>query len=153
MKRGWRWLQHAMLKRNSIRDIQRAALGLFHGRTVYDGYAGLCKNSKVVHDVHLKVADIIPRRRLEERLARDSDPLQIIYVGRVHEMKGPWQWLEAMQKLLEHWSGSRPIHATWVGDGPLLEELRREVEARNLGASVRFPWSRDESSKAFGVTL
>lgn len=138
IKRAWRLLQRGMLKRNSIRDIRRASLGLFHGRTVYDGYIGLSKMSEIVHDVHLKATDIIPVDQLKIRLQRTQEPLQIIYVGRVHEMKGPWHWLDAMQKLIANWTGPRNIQATWYGDGPLLPELLKEVEIRRLGDSVHF---------------
>lgn len=137
-KRCWRSLQRAMLKRTSLRDIRRASLGLFHGKTVFDGYAGLCKTSEIVHDIHLKTTDIIPRAELDKRLVRNVGPIRIVYVGRVHEMKGPWHWLDAIEKLLKSWSGAREVRARWVGDGPLLEALRQEVKARKLDAYIDF---------------
>lgn len=138
LKRGWRSIQHAMLRRTSLRDIRRASLGLFHGKTVFDGYSGLSKVSEIVHDVHLKDSDIVSRAQLDERLDRNTGPIKILYVGRVHEMKGPWHWLDAMEKVLASWNGPREVCARWVGGGPLLEALRQEVKARNLDAHIHF---------------
>jgi colanic acid/amylovoran biosynthesis glycosyltransferase len=94
-----------------------------------------------------QLADIISQSRLEQRLARNSGPLRIIYVGRVHEMKGPWHWLDAMQKLVENWDGAREIHAKWIGDGPLLDDLRREVAKRNLGDRIQFSGPENDRGK------
>jgi colanic acid/amylovoran biosynthesis glycosyltransferase len=135
----WRQIQRGMLKRKTFRDIQRASLGLFNGKTVHDAYAHLCKVSRIAHDIHLGEADVIPASRLQSRLTRSSGPLKIIYVGRVHQMKGPWHWLDAIQAVIDKWHGTREIHAAWLGDGPLLPDLRRAVEERQLQKAVRFP--------------
>jgi colanic acid/amylovoran biosynthesis glycosyltransferase len=67
LKRTWHRIQHGMLERTSIRDVRRCSLGLFHGRTVFDAYAPLCKTPRIVHDIHLGLSDIISTEELEER--------------------------------------------------------------------------------------
>ncbi|HUN73042.1 MAG TPA: glycosyltransferase family 4 protein [Steroidobacteraceae bacterium] len=138
LKRSWRSLQTAMLKHKSVRDIRRASLGLFNGRTVFEAYAALCKVPRVAHDIHLGVNDVISTVQLERRLARESGPLKIIYVGRVHEMKGPWHWLDAMEAITSKLRAGRGVQATWLGDGPLLSQAQEAVRSRNLLGRVSF---------------
>jgi glycosyltransferase involved in cell wall biosynthesis len=139
LKRAWRRAERAVLGRLVLRDIRRASLGLFNGKTVFDAYAHVSRNPQIVHDIHLTEADIIPERQLEERLTSSQGPLRIIYVGRVHEMKGPRHWLDAIATAIDEYRGGRKITATWIGDGPLLEEMRTAVAARNLSEHVSFP--------------
>lgn len=49
----------AMLERAIIR---RATLGLFHGAETYATYAPYAKAAEIVHDIHLKEEDRIPRK-------------------------------------------------------------------------------------------
>ncbi len=139
LKQAWRRAERAMLRRLVLRDIGRASLGLFNGKTVFDAYAQVSSNPKIVHDIHLTEADIIPERQLESRLSRSEGALRIVYVGRVHEMKGPRHWLDAMAAVIGAYRGPRKVTATWIGDGPLLEEMRAAVLARNLTGHVSFP--------------
>jgi glycosyltransferase involved in cell wall biosynthesis len=143
----WHRLQHWMLERTSIRDVRRCSLGLFHGRTVFDGYAALCTTPRVVHDIHLGQSDIISIGELEQRSQRHSGTLRIIYVGRVHEMKGPWQWLDVMQQVIERAGERVNIRAEWIGDGPLLDEMRAAVTTRGLARSVSFPGAEMDRCK------
>ena len=129
--RGW------LEKRHSLAAIAGAELGLFHGRTVYDAYAPISRNPQVVHNIHLKRQDVIDRATLAARLERTSEHVQIGYVGRVHEMKGPLQWIDAMQTLSQR--HPKRFKATWLGEGPLLEECRRQVVLRGLDDVVFFP--------------
>lgn len=139
VKRAWRKAERAVLKRLVLRDIRRASVGLFNGKTVYDAYAHVSRNPQIVHDIHLTEADIIPERQLEARLSRMEGPLRIIYVGRVHEMKGPRHWLDAMATAIREYRGPRKVTATWIGDGPLIAEMRAAVQARNLSEHLSFP--------------
>jgi glycosyltransferase involved in cell wall biosynthesis len=136
-----------MLERTSIRDVRRCSLGLFHGRTVFDAYAGLCKTPKIVHDIHLGQSDIISTQELENRLQRHSRPVRIIYVGRVHEMKGPWQWLDVMQHVIDQAKERLEVRAEWIGDGPLLDALRAAVNTRSLEGRVSFPGTEMDRRK------
>jgi colanic acid/amylovoran biosynthesis glycosyltransferase len=127
------WLE----TRHALTAIKQAGLGLFHGRTVYDAYAPISRNPHVVHNVHLKRDDVIPRAELRERLERSDATVRIGYVGRVHDMKGPLQWIDAMENLSRQHPGR--VQAVWLGDGPLLEECRRQVTLRGLDGCVSFP--------------
>jgi colanic acid/amylovoran biosynthesis glycosyltransferase len=122
VKRAWRKAERMVLSQLVLRDIRRASLGLFNGRTVFDAYAGLSRNPRLVHDVHLTEADIIPEWQLEAR----------------HDMKGPGHWLDAVATALGEYRGPRRITATWIGDGPLLEQMRAAVAARGLSEQVSF---------------
>lgn len=70
-------------------------------------------------------------------MGRQPGRVQIGYIGRVHEMKGPLHWIDAMESL----SKRNPLsfQASWVGDGPLLEECRKQVALRGLDGVVVFP--------------
>jgi colanic acid/amylovoran biosynthesis glycosyltransferase len=151
VKKIWQALQRTMLKHTSLRDIRRATLGLFHGKTVFDAYAGLCKVSRVVHDVHLGEQDIIPEPLLEKRFTATTGPLKILYLGRVHPMKGPTEWLDTMESVLAQTKGTLDVRAEWVGDGPLLTELRAAVRSRNLSDHIRFSGAEMDRQKVLEI--
>jgi glycosyltransferase involved in cell wall biosynthesis len=144
-KRCVRAIRDGLEKRSSLGAVRRAALGLFHGRTVYDAYAPISRNPHVVHNVHLRRQDVIARTALAARLERPVARVRIGYVGRVHEMKGPLQWIAAMERLSRRHAGR--FEATWLGDGPLLEECRREVARRGLADVVFFPGAERDRAK------
>lgn len=140
LRRIWHRVDHQLVKWGSLRDVRRAGLGLFHGMTVYQSYAPYSAVPRVVHDIHLNEGDILPDVALEARLKRDKDRISILYVGRVHEMKGPRQWLDTVEKVIRTArAGQMPLEATWFGDGPLIEELRALVIQRGLSAWISFP--------------
>ena len=120
------------------RCIRRASLGLFHGASCYAEYAPWCATSYVVHDFPMAESDLITDQQLEDkcRLVAQSTPLRIGYVGRADEMKGPLDWLEVMEQL--HKRGV-PFKAVWLGEGPMLAEMRDRVERRRLGDIVSLP--------------
>lgn len=126
-------------KYKTYQAIQNCDLGLFHGKTVYDAYAPHCKNPQLVHDIHLNESDAISDKRLDEKLlsveARDN--IKLGYLGRAHPMKAPEDWIEIVSKVTKR-LGSVKVEATWLGDGPLLEKSRNEVEAANLKDVIKF---------------
>jgi glycosyltransferase involved in cell wall biosynthesis len=145
----WCWfaLQQRMSERLSLRDIRRASLGLYNGRTVFDAYAPISRAPKLVHDIHVPASDAITPEQLSARLTEHNRPFRIIYVGRVHQMKGPSNWLRVMQRVIAQWRGTRQIHATWLGDGPLRAELQRQTEASGLGGKLVFPGAEKDHKK------
>jgi glycosyltransferase involved in cell wall biosynthesis len=148
LKKVWRRFELEMLRWTSFRDLRRSGLGLFHGRSVYEAYAPLVKVPKLVHDIHLGEKDIIGEDALEARLARAADKVSILYVGRVHQMKGPVLWLKCLEELMKTAIPGGPVvEATWVGDGPMLQELRSLVEERGLASSVFFPGGEMDRDK------
>ena len=138
-------IRDGLEKRSSLRAVRGAALGLFHGRTVYDAYAPISRNPHVVHNVHLGRHDMIAAADLAARLARPAGRARIGYVGRAHERKGPLQWIDAMERLARRLPGG--LEAVWLGDGPLLEECRAEVARRGLADVVFFPGAERDRAK------
>ncbi len=118
--------------------IAKSGLGLFHGRDCFEAYAPVCSNPHVVHNIHLKRKDAIPFHQLESKAAeiRSGSRLKLGYVGRADASKGAWDWLEVIGHLLTQ---GVDLDAAWLGDGPLLEELRGRVECLGLADRIRFP--------------
>jgi len=142
----WESLSHFMLKQRSLRAIKRAALGLFHGRTVYEAYAPCARHAEVVHDVHLSPEDVIAESDLQTRLARSGSEVEIVYVGRVHPMKGPNHWTDAVAMAASKKPPGVKLHATWYGGGPMLEACREQVAARGLSDLIRFAGPENDRS-------
>lgn len=120
------------------RSIRHSSLGLFHGASCYAQYAPWCPTSYLVHDFPLKEIDSITNEQIDEKCKFVSrpGPLMIGYVGRMDEMKGPLDWLEVMELL--HKRGVS-FKATWLGDGPLLAEMRNQIIRRGLADVVSLP--------------
>ncbi len=118
--------------------IGKSKLGLFHGRDCYDAYAPVCSNPHVVHNIHLKRKDAIPLHQLESKAAeiRSGSRLKLGYVGRADASKGAWDWLGVVENLVAQ---GVDVDAAWLGDGPMLKELRAKVESLGLADRIRFP--------------
>ncbi|WP_342069649.1 glycosyltransferase [Yoonia algicola] len=110
--------------------IKRATIGLFHGQQTYDAYAPFCKNPNIVHDIHVKRDAHISDDAFNAKIASARiDPLHIVYAGRATAMKGPLHWASALKKLS---AAGFDFEAHWLGDGPMLAELRAQLEADGL---------------------
>lgn len=117
----------AMLERYVIK---RATIGLFHGQQTYDAYAPFCKNPNIVHDIHVKRDAHITDDAFNAKIASaKSDPLHIVYAGRATAMKGPLDWASALQELS---AAGIEFEAHWLGEGPMLAELRAKLEAGGI---------------------
>lgn len=118
--------------------ISRASLGLFHGRDCFEAYAPYCRNPQVVHNIHLKPADQISSVRLDDKIRRvlAGHPLRLVYAGRATEIKGPMEWLRVLAELRDE---GVPFHATWLGDGPMLEKMRTEADRLDLRPCCSLP--------------
>lgn len=138
-KRVKAWLDLHYGKSRTLHAVRHAGLGLFHGKTVYDAYAPRCLNGVLVHDVHCGPEDAVSDDELNAKLARQSTDkvLHLGYAGRVHAIKGPFDWIESLTELSRRVS-SDLFDATWFGGGPALEEARQRVEAAGLSHRVRF---------------
>jgi colanic acid/amylovoran biosynthesis glycosyltransferase len=119
--------------------IDRCDLGLFHGKTVYDAYAPHSKNAQLVHDIHLGERDAITDKQLSEKMsaAQKRTNIKIGYLGRAHPMKAPDDWIEIISQVAKQ-LGKENVEAVWLGDGPLLEKSRSQVEARSLNDVIKF---------------
>jgi glycosyltransferase involved in cell wall biosynthesis len=63
-----------------------------------------------------------------------GETLRICYVGRAAEMKGPLDWLQVIYKLYQNGIN---LEATWLGDGPLLQEMNSFVNQMGLEQQVK----------------
>jgi colanic acid/amylovoran biosynthesis glycosyltransferase len=152
LKRIWYRVNFALTKWSSLRDIRGARLGLFNGLTVYQTYAPYSTVPKVVHDIHLGEDDILREDALEARLNSVSDCVSILYVGRVHEMKGPRQWLDTVERVIRTARPGQPhVKAKWYGDGPMIKELRDLVSERGLSAWISFPGNVSVRSEVLDI--
>ena len=133
-----KYVHAASVKHYHYYLIAHSGLGLFHGRDCFDAYAPICSNPQVVHNIHLKRHDAISVQRLDSKVAeiRARDPLRVGYVGRADASKGAMDWLDVIKRLV---SSGVNLEATWLGDGPLMTELRARAHAMGLDDRVRFP--------------
>jgi glycosyltransferase involved in cell wall biosynthesis len=67
-----------------------------------------------------------------------SDPVRVLFVGRLIPAKGISMLLEAVSRL----SGELPLAVTIVGDGPSRDSIRKEVADRNLEGTVHLAGNR-----------
>lgn len=117
--------------------IQRASLGLFHGKETFNAYARHCCQPELVHNVHLKKKEHISSQTLAEKLGSiNKVPFKIVYTGRADEMKGSLDWVEVL-KLVD--KAGIDFSATWLGDGPQLSAMKEQVQDAELEDRVTFP--------------
>lgn len=122
--------------------IRRAALGLFHGKETFDTYAPFCRNPHIVHDIHVSKQDHITEGAVLDKAGRAANgPLKICYLGRADPMKGPFDWLEALER-----AAARGVNltATWIGDGDQLAGMRKRVDLTALSGKISFPGFVDD---------
>lgn len=126
--------------------ISRADLGLFHGMDCFEAYKDLCREPHLVHNIHLKESDRISLADLNQKIQRimERQALRIVYAGRVAGMKGPFDWIETMSQLQ---SMGVDFSAVWLGDGPLLEDARKQLKLKNLDGKVEFYGHQGQKEK------
>lgn len=126
-------------KHRTYHAIQNCDLGLFHGKTVYDAYAPYCKRPQLVHNIHLNEHDAITDEQLNMKLqsVEKRVNIKIGYLGRTHPMKAPEDWIEVVNQVCKRLGKDR-VDALWLGDGPLLQSSRHDVQAKNLNDVIEF---------------
>ena len=124
------WLYHTCLKSSSV--------ALLQGQDVFDAYKEHAPNPQKVLNVQITQESYISNAQLAAKLQRlqDGNPLIISYAGRAIEMKGPFDWLRSIHRLVTE---GVKLQATWFGDGELLGELRTQVAKLEIGNFVFFP--------------
>jgi glycosyltransferase involved in cell wall biosynthesis len=133
--RRWKGLAYAELVGvYERRVIRKAALGLFNGKDTYETYKRNVTRAFSVMDIHISAADRLPEESIMS--LKGGPRLRIGYAGRAVEMKAPLQWLAVLHELAER---GVDFEATWLGDGPLLETMRRHVADCRLSERVRLP--------------
>src|SRR5690606_377357 len=129
------WRLMAALERRAVR---RATLVLVHGQATVEHYAPCSRHPNLVHDVHARAADLIPAEALAAKAARASrgGPLRLVYVGRADPMKGPLDWIEALEQAAQ---AGVDLRASWIGEGEQIEVLRARIAQGPLAAKVTAP--------------
>ena len=126
--------------------IRRCNLGLFQGQDCYSAYSPFCKNAYCVYDIHTKKSDQIDASSLNLKidLLSNNGPLLICYVGRAAQMKGPLDWLRVVHRL---YKAGVEFQATWLGDGPLLQEMKSLADELGIADQVHLVGFVDDRSK------
>ncbi len=116
--------------------LKHSSIALLQGMDTYNHYAASAPAPHCTYDTHTHVADEISADAITAKQARitSGSPLEIVYVGRAAAMKGPDDWLGALELLARN---DIPFNATWYGDGPDLARMQARVEASGLSASIR----------------
>jgi glycosyltransferase involved in cell wall biosynthesis len=117
--------------------IRHSTLGLFQGMDTFNAYSAFCSNPACVYDVHTRPEDFPPPSAIDRKVAQieDGAPLRIVYAGRAADMKGPFDWLQAIAQARHHGIG---LQARWLGDGPLLDDMKRLAASLGIADSVAF---------------
>ena len=117
--------------------IQRAELGLFHGRETYEAYAPYSGNPHIVHDILLEKSDHIPSDMLAQKIQDCAyGPLKIVFAGRADPMKGPLDWVAVLEKLD---AMGVDFTATWLGNGERFGDMQTRVAQAGLSDRVSLP--------------
>lgn len=125
-----------MMERYHRSLVSRSRVGLFQGRDCFEAFARNSSRPYCVYDTHTEESDKISAEALDAKVARAlaGRPLHICYAGRASDMKGPLDWLRALG--LARDAGVR-FSAEWLGDGPLLADMRAEIVRLRLENHVR----------------
>ncbi|MES2291600.1 MAG: glycosyltransferase [Pseudomonadota bacterium] len=128
--------------RHYLRCMRHSSVALLQGQDVYEAYKDVAPNPQKVLNVQVTPDDYIGADELAAKLARieRGEPLVINYAGRVIEMKGPSDWVDALDRAAK---AGVDFRATWFGEGDLLEPMRAKVAAAGLADKVSFPGKVD----------
>ena len=128
---------------------QQAQLGLLQGQATYDAYSKVFKRAGLVYYVTINEEDKISHEKLQhkvESLSSDQEPLKIGYAGRASDMKGGLEWVRVVESLV---NSGIPVEAFWVGDGPLLEEMKQLTQQLGLSDHISFLGYMTDRQKVF----
>jgi glycosyltransferase involved in cell wall biosynthesis len=115
--------------------MAHSSIALLQGQEVYNAYKHIAPNPWKVLNVQVSSEDHISPAQLEAKLTKitKGEPLSIAYAGRMAEMKGPLDWLKAINAAVKK---GVDLRAAWFGDGPLMTEMQNNVERLNLSQNV-----------------
>lgn len=128
--------------------IKNCALGLWHGQDCYSAYSPFCQNSYLIHDIHTKPSDCIGNLELFKKAqrAKSDETIRICYAGRIDPMKAPLDWVKAVGRARD--LGVK-LHATWMGDGPLMQEMKAMIAEMNLSSVIELTGFESDRKKLF----
>lgn len=118
--------------------VSRAEVSLLQGQDCYAAFSDFSKNPHITYHTHTMPDDHISELEIHQKVhsVMAGETLQLCYVGRGVEMKGPMDWLKVIHQL--HRTGI-PVKGIWLGDGDLFEEMRRTVAELGLEDWIDLP--------------
>jgi glycosyltransferase involved in cell wall biosynthesis len=128
--------------------IKNCSLGLWHGQDCYSAYSPFCKNSYLIHDIHTKPSDCISNLELLQKVqrAKSDETIRICYAGRIDPMKAPLDWVKAIARARD--LGVK-LHATWMGDGPLRQEMEAMIAEMGLNSVIELTGFVSDRTKLY----
>jgi len=128
----------ALMRSYHLHLIKRCSLGLWHGSDCYRAYSPYCRESHVIHDVHMGPEDSIDIQMLNAKMTdvETAPYLSICYAGRLDPMKAPLDWLKAIAVARDLGAN---VKATWYGEGVLRAEAEAELKRLRLEGTVLLP--------------
>lgn len=130
--------------------LRRSSVALLQGGDCYKAYSSLCKRPFCTYDTHTKVDDEIRVDQLAHKTSRviSGAPLNLLYVGRAAGMKGAQDWVNTLAHLDE---AGVPFRATWVGDGPELAMMQKQVIESGLSDRIHLPGFEGDRQKLLSL--
>ncbi len=127
-----------LMKRYQQYLVSHSSLGLFQGQDCYQAYSAFCREPHCVYYVDTKKSDRIDASRLKFKIdsVLAGKPLLICYAGRATEMKGSLDWLQAVHHC---YKSGVDLQATWLGDGPQLEQMKSLAQDLGISSRLHFP--------------
>jgi len=141
LKRMKLWGKAWLTKSWQARLVSRCDLMICNGADTRVAYAPFCRSPEIAYklnDFQIGPDKFVTPEQIEAKCQKTlvKPAIEIIYAGRVAPMKGPIHWVHAIQEAVRRGAS---IKATWLGDGPMLDEMRQEVEKLGLNEVIRLP--------------
>jgi glycosyltransferase involved in cell wall biosynthesis len=133
--------------------IARCDLLFCNGMDTFQAYAPLCRSPGIaqkINDFQIGVDKYLGSEAVERKCsdALHRPELRVCYAGRVEAQKAPLQWVRAIH---EARALGAPVRATWLGDGSVLTEMRREVERLGLTDVIETPGFVTDRDRVIGT--
>lgn len=75
---------------------------------------------------------------------------EVLMVGGANWYKNPWLWLKVAELVIRR-GGGKGINFRWIGDGPLLAEMRAHVAERGLERRIFLPGHVEDVRPAYAA--
>ena len=104
----------------------------------------LIEDIRVPRNRVTRICNGVDTTRFKPVRKRESKPDRVVLgtVTRFSEIKDPLNTLRAFARLKESVGSRLNVRLIMVGDGPLMETVKREIAERNLGSDVCLPGSQ-----------
>lgn len=137
LKKVRKYLWQIYHNRKYMNCLKNSEIALVQGEDVYNEYKQIAPRCFSVLNVQITDDDRISDDVLEKKIGgiRSERPLKLYYAGRAMDIKGPFHWIDVVERLRDAGLG---FTAEWAGDGPDLESMKREVEQRGLSDVCNF---------------